>query len=81
MWGACFSEPLKPGTAPPELGLPDEAGRAVRLAELRGRGVGRVFCPRDETPGRRAQLCEFRDRWAAEAQGIAAFKVNPQSGA
>ncbi len=82
MWRGWFSEPLKPGARAPEFALPDETGRVVRLAELRGRSVVLVFYPGDETPGCRAQLCEFRDKWAAaEKEGVAVFGVNPQSAA
>jgi peroxiredoxin Q/BCP len=82
MWRGWFSKPLKPGTAAPEFALPDETGRVVQLSELRGRSVVLIFYPGDETPGCRAQLCEFRDKWAAaESEGVLVFGVNPQSAA
>jgi len=75
-----FSDPLPPGTPAPEFSLPDESGRTVSLAELRGRNVVLVFYPGDDTPGCTKQLCEFRDDWtAARGHGVEIFGVNPQA--
>lgn len=80
MWGGWLSNVLRPGTPAPEFALPDETGRVTRLSELRGRNVVLIFYPGDETPGCRAQLCEFRDRWEEIASlGLLVFGVNPQS--
>ncbi|MCS6953136.1 MAG: peroxiredoxin [Bryobacterales bacterium] len=82
MWRGWLANVLPPGTTAPEFSLPDETGRWVRLSALRGRSVVLVFYPGDETPGCRAQLCEFRDKWAQLAsRGMVVFGINPQSAA
>lgn len=53
---------LKVGDAAPELELPDDAGRTVRLADHRGEWVVLFFYPADGTPGCTAEACEFRDK-------------------
>lgn len=79
---ALFSRPLPPGTPAPDFALADQEGRTVRLSELRGRNVVLVFYPGDDTPGCRAQLCEFRDSWQqASGRNALVFGVNPQSAA
>jgi len=75
-----FSGPLPAGAPAPDFALPDESGRLVRLAELRGQNVVLIFYPGDETPGCRRQLCEFRDNWEkARAANTLVFGVNPQT--
>ncbi|HMD69890.1 MAG TPA: peroxiredoxin [Bryobacteraceae bacterium] len=75
-----FSQPLRAGTPAPDFSLPDESGRIVRLADLRGRDVVLVFYPGDGTPGCTRQLCQFRDGWEeARARGVEIFGVNPWS--
>jgi peroxiredoxin Q/BCP len=75
-----FSRPLPPGTPAPAFSLPDQDGRTVSLADLRGHNVVLVFYPGDDTPGCTKQLCEFRDQWAAAQQkNTLVFGVNPQS--
>lgn len=51
----------KPGQDAPALDLPDDTGRRVRLADLRGRWVVVFFYPADETPFCTQEACEFRD--------------------
>ena len=46
-----FSDPLSPGTPAPDFSLPDDTGRTVSLAALRGKSVVLVFYPGDDTPG------------------------------
>jgi thioredoxin-dependent peroxiredoxin len=75
-----FSDPLPPGTPAPDFSAPDDAGRTVSLAKLRGRNVVLVFYPGDDTPTCTKQLCEFRDRWEdAKSHNVAVFGVNPWS--
>ena len=63
----------------PDFALPDETGRTVELAGLRGKDVVLVFYPGDSTPGCTKQLCQFRDEWGeARARGAEVFGVNPQ---
>ena len=80
MFSWLFSNPLPPGTRAPEFSLPDDAGRTVTLARLRGNRVVLIFYPGDDTPGCTKQLCSFRDDWKeARAGGVQVFGVNPQS--
>jgi len=43
--------PLAAGRKAPPFRLPDQDGREVALADLRGRWVVLFFYPRDDTPG------------------------------
>lgn len=75
-----FAAPLAVGTPAPDFALPDDAGRMVKLSDLRGRNVVLVFYPGDDTPGCTRQLCEFRDDWeGARSRGVEVYGVNPQS--
>jgi peroxiredoxin Q/BCP len=80
MFSWLWSDPLPAGCAAPDFSLPDESGRPVGLAGLRGRNVVLVFYPGDDTPGCTTQLCQFRDEWKeAQARGVEIFGVNPQN--
>jgi peroxiredoxin Q/BCP len=77
-----FSDPLPVGTKVPDFTLPDQDGKRVSLAALKGKNVVLVFYPRDETSVCTKQLCEFRDQWAdVEAKNAVVFGVNPQDAA
>ena len=77
-----FSVPLLVGAVAPDFTLPDDAGRQVSLASLRGKYVLLVFYPRDNTPGCTTQLCQLRDHWERlQAKDVQVFGVNPQSAA
>ena len=70
--------PLAVGTLAPQFSVPDHDGSRVTLASFRGRNVILVFYPADNTSVCTAQLCEFRDNWAAVTERNAAvFGVNP----
>ncbi|MCC6392296.1 MAG: peroxiredoxin [Bryobacterales bacterium] len=74
-----FSDPLPAGSQAPLFELPDEDGRGVSLASLRGKNVVLVWYPGDDTTVCRKQLCEFRDNWAAAAQrNTVVYGINPQ---
>src|SRR5579863_10137067 len=80
MFSWLWSDPLPVGTPAPDFSLPDETGRIVHLAGLRGRNVVLVFYPADNTSVCTRQLCQFRDEWSeAGARGVEIFGVNPQS--
>jgi peroxiredoxin Q/BCP len=49
------------GRVAPDFTLPDQHGRPVRLADLRGSWVVVYFYPADDTPGCTAESCSFRD--------------------
>jgi thioredoxin-dependent peroxiredoxin len=55
-WGA-----PAPGTPAPAFRLPDQAGKAVTLADQRGKWVVLYFYPKDNTPGCTTEACDFRD--------------------
>jgi peroxiredoxin Q/BCP len=50
------------GDAAPEFTLEDQDGKAVSLADFRGRKVVLYFYPKDDTSGCTAQACDLRDR-------------------
>lgn len=52
---------IEPGAAAPPFTLPDQDGRSVSLADLRGRPVVLFFYPKAGTPGCTAQACGVRD--------------------
>lgn len=52
------------GDTAPDFELPDADGRAVRLADFRGRkAVVLYFYPKDDTPGCTKEACSFRDHY------------------
>lgn len=75
-----WSDPLSAGSEAPDFSLPDESGRMVHLAGLRGKNVVLVFYPGDDTTLCTKQLCQFRDGWSeVQTRDIEIFGVNPQS--
>lgn len=64
------------GTKAPAFSLPNEDGRAVRLADFWGRWVVLYFYPKDDTPGCTTEACEFTggikafDRLSATVLGV-----------
>jgi peroxiredoxin Q/BCP len=50
---------MKAGSPAPAFALPDQDGRTVSLADLKGRWVVLYFYPRDDTPGCTVEACEF----------------------
>ena len=57
------TEPLKVGDQAPDLELPADTGRTVRLSDFRGKRVVVYFYPKDDTSGCTTQACGFRDRY------------------
>jgi peroxiredoxin Q/BCP len=73
-----FSQPLSVGTSAPDFALPDQDGKLVTLAGLKGRNVVLVFYPADDTSVCTKQLCEFRDQWPlAQQKNTVVLGVNP----
>jgi peroxiredoxin Q/BCP len=52
---------LASGDTAPDFALPDQAGKTVKLSELRGRRVLLYFYPEADTPGCTIQSCAVRD--------------------
>jgi thioredoxin-dependent peroxiredoxin len=52
---------IEPGSPAPDFELPDQDGRAVRLADFRGTPVVVYFYPKADTPGCTTQACGVRD--------------------
>ena len=52
---------LAVGDKAPQLKLKDEDGRAVKLADFRGKKVVLYFYPRDLTPGCTKEACAFQE--------------------
>jgi len=53
-----------PGKKAPSLSLPNQDGKVVSLAGLKGKWVVVYFYPRDSTPGCTTEACDFRDNFA-----------------
>lgn len=69
---------LAQGQPAPAFSLPDAAGTAVSLAELRGQWVVIYFYPRDNTPGCTREACEFSAQAEAFAQrGARVLGISP----
>ena len=54
---------LQIGDPAPDFTLPDQDGQPVALKDLRGQRVVIYFYPKDDTPGRTKEACNFRDQW------------------
>jgi len=50
------------GEVAPNFRLPSTDGKAVTLADFKGKNVVLYFYPKDDTPGCTAEACSFRDR-------------------
>ena len=76
---------LVAGDTAPDFALPDQSGRIVRLADLRGRRVLVYFYPEADTPGCTTQSCAIRDARSdfegleVDVLGIAPSSVEAQA--
>jgi peroxiredoxin Q/BCP len=67
---------LAVGDKAPELDLPDQEGRQVKLSDLAGRKVLVYFYPKADTPGCTTQACGLRDI-AGEVGDTAILGISP----
>ena len=71
---------LKAGDAAPELGLPDQHGRTVRLGDFGGGQLLIYFYPKADTPGCTRQACSIRDaREELREMGLAVVGISPDA--
>jgi thioredoxin-dependent peroxiredoxin len=69
---------LEAGASAPDFTLPDQQGKEVSLADLRGETVVLYFYPRADTPGCTTQACGVRDRSGDyEAAGARVIGISP----
>lgn len=69
------------GDRVPDFSLPDQDGKTVTLAELRGKGpIVFFFYPKDETAGCTREACSFRDAHEElAAAGATVFGISGDS--
>lgn len=71
---------MQAGSPAPAFSLPDQDGKTVSLADLKGRWVVLYFYPRDDTPGCTKEACAFRDHFAEfKKQGVIVLGVSTDS--
>jgi peroxiredoxin Q/BCP len=69
---------IEPGQQAPDLTLPDQDGREVKLSDYRGQPVVLYFYPKAATPGCTTQACGVRDNKAAYAKaGATVLGISP----
>lgn len=68
------------GKKAPTFKLPDQSGREVSSASLKGKPYVLYFYPKDNTPGCTRESCEFRDdQRNFRALGVTILGVSPDS--
>jgi len=69
---------IQAGEQAPEFELETDGGRAVALADLRGKRVVLFFYPKDDTSGCTKEACGFRDRIPEfEAHDVVVLGISP----
>lgn len=69
---------LVPGDTAPDFTLPDDTGRPVSLAALRGHKVIVYFYPAAMTPGCTTQACDFSESLdSLSTQGYTVLGISP----
>ena len=73
---------LQIGDPAPDFTLPDENGTPITLSSLKGQRVVIYFYPKDATPGRTKEACNFHDRWSdLKAHGIKVLGISKDNAA
>ena len=68
---------LPAGKKAPDFTLPNEAGKKIKLSDLRGSKVVLYFYPKDHTPGCTQESCEFRDEYSRfRSQNVEIFGIS-----
>jgi peroxiredoxin Q/BCP len=71
---------LQAGGMAPDFELTSDAGKKVRLSDLRGKKVVLYFYPKDMTSGCTTQACGFRDEYPViEERNAVVLGVSPDS--
>jgi peroxiredoxin Q/BCP len=71
---------VEEGKAAPAFTLLSDAGKKVRLSDLKGAPVVLYFYPKDDTPGCTKEACAFRDRKSELTElGVQVLGVSPDS--
>ena len=71
---------VEEGQPAPDFELTSDAGKTVKLSELRGRQVVIYFYPRDDTPGCTTQACGIRDAYGEfERAGAVVLGISPDN--
>ena len=70
---------LAVGDAAPDVALPLQNGKTIKLADFKGKPVAIYFYPADATPGCTVEAQGIRDTWAdLSKEGIAVIGVSKQ---
>lgn len=70
------------GRKAPALSLPNQDGKVVDLADMKGKWVVVYFYPKDSTPGCTTEACDFRDNFARlGAKGAVVLGISKDSAA
>jgi peroxiredoxin Q/BCP len=73
---------LEPGTVAPDVSAPNQEGKTIRIADLKGHPVLIYFYPKDDTPGCTKEACALRDAYTRyQNEGIVILGVSRQDAA
>jgi peroxiredoxin Q/BCP len=69
---------LTVGAKAPAFSLPDQNGKTISLASLKGKSVVLYFYPKDDTPGCTTEACTYRDEHSAfQKKGAVVLGISP----
>jgi thioredoxin-dependent peroxiredoxin len=71
---------LKEGDKAPDFTALDQAGKTIKLSDLKGKKVIVYFYPKDNTPGCTAEACNLRDNYDELIQrGFEVIGISPDN--